>query len=54
MIQRHSIILWKQAEEEDKGFEQISQEAYDVMTIFQDYPLELRPNYLTAKSKKDV
>lgn len=25
MVQRHSIILWKKAEEEDKVFEEISQ-----------------------------
>lgn len=39
MIQRYSIILWKKVEEEDKEFKQISQEAYEVMTLFQDYPV---------------
>lgn len=54
MVQRHSIILWKKAEEEDKIFEEISEEAYEVLKLFQDYPQKLRPNYLTAKTKKDV
>ena len=54
MIQRHSIILWRKAEREDKSFEEISKEAYEVLELFQRYPQELRPNYLTAKIKKDI
>ena len=54
MIQRHSMILWKKAEREDKSFEEISKEAYEVLSLFQDCPQELRPNYLTAKTKKDI
>lgn len=54
MVQRHSIILWKKAENEDKSFEQISKEAYDVFKLFLDYPWELKPNYLTVKSKKNI
>ena len=54
MIQRHSIILWKKADRKNKSFEEISKEAYEVLNIFQNYPKELRPNYLTAKSKKEV
>ena len=54
MVQRHSIILWKKAEEEDKVFEEISAETYEVLKLFQDYPQKLRPNYLTAKTKKDI
>lgn len=52
MIQRHTIILWKKAE--NKTFEKISGEAYKVLDLLQDYPQELRPNYLTAASKKDI
>ncbi|MBD5509006.1 MAG: hypothetical protein HDR05_13440 [Lachnospiraceae bacterium] len=54
MRQRHSIILWKKAEREDKNFEELAKEAYDVFNIFQNYPQELRPHYLTVKSLKDV
>ena len=54
MVQRHSIILWKKAESEDRSFEEISKEAYDTLNLFQDYPQNLKPNYLTVKSKKDI
>lgn len=54
MIQRHSIILWKKAEKKDKDFGEIAKETYDVLKLFQDCPQELRPNYFTAKTKKDI
>ena len=54
MIQRHSIILWRKADREDKSFEEIARETYNVLNVFQNYPQELRPNYLTAKTKKDT
>lgn len=54
MIQRHSIILWKKAEKKDKDFEVIAKETYEVLNLFQDCPQELRPNYLTSKTKKDI
>ncbi len=54
MIQRHSMILWKKAEKKDKDFEEIAKETYEVLNLFQDCPQELRPNYLTAKTKKDI
>lgn len=54
MIQRHSIVLWRQAERKDKSFEEIAKEAYEVLDLFQCYPQELRPNYLTVKTKKDI
>ena len=44
----------KQAEKENKTFAEISKEAYEVLKLFQDYPNMLRPNYLTAKSKKEI
>ena len=54
MVQRHSIILWKKAEAKENNFEEIAKEAYKVLNIFQDYPTEFRPNYLTANTKKDI
>lgn len=54
MIQRHSIILWKKAEKQDKSFEEIAKEIYEVLNLLQGFPQELRPNYLTAKTKKDA
>jgi len=52
MIQRHSIILWKKAEKKDKSFEKIARETYEALNLLQDCPQELRPNYLTARTKK--
>ncbi len=54
MIQRHAILLWKKAEREDKNFEEISKETYEILNLFQDYPRELQPYYLTVKSNKDI
>ena len=54
MIQRHSIVLWKKAEKKDKDFEKIAKETFEVLKLFQEFPQELRPNYLTAKTKEDV
>lgn len=54
MIQRHSIILWKKAEEKDKGFEEISEEIYRALDLFQTCPMILRPNYLTGVSRRDI
>lgn len=54
MIQRHSIILWRKAEKEDKSFEEISKETYEVLNVFQHCSQELRPNYLPGKTKKDI
>lgn len=54
MVQRHSIVLWKKAEKKDKSFDEISKNAYDVLKLFQDYPYELRPNYLPAPAKEDI
>ena len=54
MIQRHSIVLWRKPEKEDRSFEEISKEAFEVMDLFQSYPQELRPNYLPAWRKEDV
>ena len=38
----------------DKDFEEIAKETYEILKLFQEYPQELRPNYLTAKTKKDI
>ncbi|RKM58587.1 hypothetical protein D6856_12600 [Butyrivibrio sp. XB500-5] len=54
MVQRHSIVLWKKAEKKEKNFEEISRETYDVLNLLQEYPYELRPNYLTCDSQKDI
>lgn len=54
MIQRHSIILWRRSDNKDKSFEVISREIYETLDLFQDCPMELRPNYLTSTSKKDI
>lgn len=54
MVQRHSIILWRKAEKADKNFEDISKDAFGALSIFQDYPHDLRPNYLTSKTSKDI
>ena len=35
MVQRHSIILWKKAEKEDKKFEEIAKEVLDFTVLEQ-------------------
>ena len=52
MIQKHSIILWKKTGE--KTFEEISDYGYRVLDILQEYPIDFRPNYLTALSKNEI
>lgn len=52
MIQKHSIILWKKAGE--KTIEEISDYGYRVLDILQEYPIDFRPNYLTALSKNEI
>ena len=54
IIQRYSIILWRKAEQENISFEEISKDAYDVFNIFQNYPQDLRPNYMTVRTRKDI
>ena len=54
MIQRHSIILWRREEEKSKSFDEIAEETFQVLNIFQEYPIELRPNYLSSTSKKNI
>lgn len=54
MVQKHSIILWRKAEKADKNFEEISKDAFSVLSIFQDYPHDLRPNYLTSKTVENI
>ncbi|MBQ9935242.1 MAG: hypothetical protein IJO70_05270 [Lachnospiraceae bacterium] len=54
MVQRHSIVLWRKAEKKAKEFEELAKETYEIMTIFQSYPIEIRPNYLAEKLKNDT
>lgn len=54
MLQKHSMILWRKAERSDKRFEEIAKETYKVVDLFQNYPQEMRPNFLTGKTQKDV
>lgn len=54
MIQRHSIILWKKADNQDRNFDDIVIEAFNTLNILFDYPIEFRPNYETALSRNEV
>ena len=54
MWQKHSIILWKKAEDADKTFNEIASEAYQVFSAMQKFPPQFRPTYLTAKTKKSA
>lgn len=38
MWQKHSIILWKKAEDVDSSFEEIASEAYEVFSAMQKFP----------------
>lgn len=52
MIQAHTLILWRKPERQTKSFEIIAKETYELFSIFKDFPQELKPNYLTCRSKK--
>ena len=54
MIQRHSIILWKKADTNNRNFDDIAKEAFATLNVLYDYPIECRPNYVTGFSKKDT
>lgn len=54
MIQRHSIILWKKADEREKSFEAIAEEAFAVLNTFSHYPDEFKLKFLPANSEKEV
>lgn len=49
-MQKNSIVLWKRAEK-NKDFDETAAEMYRVLNILQDYPVVLRPNYLTTNKK---
>lgn len=50
-IQIHKIILWKKAEKKDKSFEEISNDLFNLLCVFDEFPNEMRPNYFSAYSK---
>lgn len=50
MVQEQTIILWKKADEEDRSFEEIALEIFEVLSLLQNCPENLRPNYLTVSS----
>lgn len=50
----YDILLWRKSEEQDISFQEIARRAYDTMMVFNELPEELRPNYCTAKRKKDA
>lgn len=52
MMQLHSIVLWKKAE--NREFDEIAKEAYKSLENLQYFPSCLRPNYLTSDRKTDV
>lgn len=54
MIQGQSIILWRNADKEDRSFEEIALEIFEVLDLLQSYPEILRPNYLAVSSLKDA
>lgn len=51
MIQRHSLILWAKAANED--FQVSLNKAYDLLLVLKEFGPELSPNYITAKRKRD-
>ena len=52
MLQRHSLILWANASEEP--FEVSLKKAYELLQKLKEFGVELSPNYITAKRKKDA
>lgn len=52
MWQKHSIILWKEAEDIGKTFDAIASETYDFFSVMQGFPAQFRPVFQTTKSKR--
>lgn len=52
MLQRHSLILWGKANNED--FQVNLKKVNDLLFVLKEFGPELSPNYLTAKRKKDA
>ena len=53
MVQYHKIILWKEPDSEEGGFDDIAKDAFSIMDVFQQFPSEWRPNYLPGYRKSD-
>lgn len=51
MLQTHTIILWKKPEKEAMCFEDLAKKAFGIMSVFQEFDQEWRPNYLTGYKK---
>lgn len=54
MIQRYSISLKRNADLSVRTFEEIAEEAFEVLSILQKYPNCFRPNYRTVRRKRDA
>lgn len=52
MLQRHSLVLWANAVNED--FQVSLNKAHDLLLALREFGPELSPNYITAKRKKDA
>lgn len=52
MLQRHSLILWANAANED--FQVSLNKAHDLLLALKEFGPELSPNYITAKKKKEA
>lgn len=53
-MQTFSILLWRGAERSPTEFPYFSENAFHTICIYNELPSQYRPNYLTAKSKKEV
>lgn len=51
MIQTHTIVLWRMPELEEKSFDSLARNSFELMSVFQDFDCEWRPNYLTGYKK---
>lgn len=54
MTQSHSIVLWKNAESEDKPFDEIAAETFALLSELKKYPKNFQPNFLPGNTRKDV
>lgn len=54
MQQTHDLVLWKNADEENRTFPEIAQEVFDVLQIFLKYPKNFRPNYMGGGSLEKI
>ena len=54
MLQYYTLIFWRKHERQDITFDEIAEQAYKTISIYQKLPEKYRPNYLRVYRKEDA